>query len=254
MRGKFRKVKDKLSKRRKDSIVEASRTNSDDSEIDVRASFLGLPAELRNDIYQYLAESTTLTLSPASPKKRPTPIGILLACRQTWQEYRAILMTQASFVISVAEYNFGSVVRTFEKLNTEDLALMKMNPNLWICLQLGHVPGRDDRKALRAWCDYRGETVLGPYFGSGQRVPRDMIFQYDVMFLHHMRPPRPPSRYANGYQMRMELLRAHVRMASRLHPPDTEVPSVELQKIRDDLGERVKILEELSAEVIAAGS
>ena len=47
-------MKDKLSKRRKDSAVDASRTNSDDSEIDVQPSFLGLPAELRNEIVRKL--------------------------------------------------------------------------------------------------------------------------------------------------------------------------------------------------------
>lgn len=115
MPGKFRRVKDKLSKRRKESLVDSTRTNSHESEISVEASLLGLPAELRNEIYLHLAASTTLVLSPGSPKKRPIPVGLLLACRQTWEEYRAILLTQAALVIVISNYNFNIVVRTYVK-------------------------------------------------------------------------------------------------------------------------------------------
>lgn len=112
MPGKFRRVKDKLSKRRKDSVVDSTRTKSYESEISAEASLLGLPAELRNQIYLHLASATTLVLSPGSPKKRPTPVGLLLACKQTWEEYRAILLSQAALTIIVSNYNFNIVVRT----------------------------------------------------------------------------------------------------------------------------------------------
>ena len=251
MRTKLLRVRDKLSMRRKDSAVDSMRTNSNVSETNVQPSFLGLPAEIRNDIYQCLATSTTLTLSPASPKKRPSPVGLMLACKQTWKEYRAILLTCATFIISVHSYHFDVVVRTFEKLNGTDLALMKMNESLWIYLQLAHVPSRDDRKALRAWCDYRGDTVMKPYFGTGQRIPQDVIFQYSVKFLTHMRPPRPPSRYQNGFEMKLDLLRTHLRMAGRLRTPEEEeaAPSFELKKMREDFDECAGILQDLSTEM-----
>lgn len=254
MRDGFRRVKDKFSKKRKDSVVDSLRSDSSSSTATAQASFLGLPPELRNNIYHHLADTTTLFLSPAgNPKRRPPPVGLLTACRQTLKEYKAILMTRASIILAVHDYNFGGVIRTFEKLHDADLALMKLNEQIWIYLHLGHVPSRDNRKALRAWCDYRKDMALKPYFGSGQRVSPDVSFHYDVQFLHHMRPPRPAIRYANGIEMRRDLLRSHQRMAAHIESRDEESPSVELQRIRDDLGDRAKILDEMLVDYNAAG-
>lgn len=246
---KLRGFKDKLSKRRKGSTADPSRAESGAAETIANAtpSFLGLPAELRNDIYHILASSTTLVLTAASPKKRPLPPGLLIANRQTWKEYRAILLTHARLVISVTNYNFSNIVRTFEKLTPEDLAFMKLNPQLSIRLWLSHVPSRDDRRALRAWCDYRGDENLKSYFGSGQRIPNDIVFNYDVMFLHHMRPPRPMIRYANGYEMRADLLGSHLRMTARLRTPEEQaLPDPEMARLRMDFERHVKILQELA--------
>lgn len=126
------------------------------------------------------------------------------------------------------------------------MSLVKLNPQLWIYLQLAHVPGRDDRRALKGWIDYRSDAVPGPYFGSGsQRLPEDLAFQYDVRFASQIRPPRPISRYNNGYQMKFDLVRAHLRMTNNLQPRD-EVPSAELKKIASDLDECAAIFERLS--------
>ncbi|KAF2487494.1 hypothetical protein BDY17DRAFT_289080 [Neohortaea acidophila] len=246
MRDGFRRVKDRFSRKRKDSVVDSLRSDSTGSTAIAQASFLGLPPELRNNIYHHLADATTLLLSPAGhPKRRPPPVGLLAACKQTLKEYKAILMTRACIILAVHDYNFSNVIRTFEKLNDDSIALMKLNEQIWIYLHLGHVPSRDDRKALRAWCDYRKDMALRPYFGSGQRVSPDVSFHYDVQFLHHMRPPRPPIRYANGIEMRRDLLRSHQRMAAHIESLDEESPSMELRRIRDDLEDRAKILDEM---------
>ena len=128
------------------------------------------------------------------------------------------------------------------------MSLVKLNPQLWIYLQLAHVPGRDDRRALKGWIDYRSDAVPGPYFGSGShRLPDDLSFQYDVTFASQIRPPRPISRYTNGYQMKFDLVRAHLRMTNNLQPRD-ELPSAELRKIASDLDECAAIYERRSTE------
>lgn len=63
-----------------------------------------------------------------------------------------------------------------------------------------------------------------------------------------MRPPRPASRYSNGFEMKLDLLRTHVRMAKRLLAPDEE-PTFEMVKLREDLDDCVRVLKEILEEI-----
>ena len=134
---------------------------------------------------------------------RSGQVGLLLACRQTHQEYRAVLFSHAQFIISIADYNFGNLVRVLERLSERDIAALKLNSRLWIEINVSHVPGRDDRRKLKGWCDYRASDDAPPYFGPGRKAANDLIFEYDVKFLNQLRPPRPMCRYANGYQVKV---------------------------------------------------
>lgn len=258
MRDKLQKVKTKLSSKKRrfsafDSSVDGSRNTSCAAEISTQASLLGLPPEIRNVIYEELANNTVLTLSISKGRKGAPPIGLLLACKQTFREFRTLLLTQAMIALHVTDYNFSNVVRAFERMNETDISILSANSNLWIELYFSHVPSRDDRQALRAWCEYRSNQGLGPYFKSGRRVPQDMIFQYAARFSSQIRPPRPTSRYANGYQMKYDILRTHVRMTSRLHIGNEETPpNEELKRIKTDLEECAKIFENLHLEASQA--
>ena len=210
------------------------------------ASFLGLPAEIRNQIYEELALDTSLHLWPTKERKSPPPVGLLLACRQTQQEYRAVLFSNASVLITIAEYNFSNLVRVLEKLPERDVDCLKLNNQVWILLLIGHVPTRDDHKNLRGWVDYRGSRSNQPYFGPGRAAAQDLIFEYDVRFLNQIRPPKPISRYANGYQMKLDLLRSHLRMYNRLQSGDEDDnPNEELNQLRSNIGHCIEIFEEL---------
>ena len=162
-----------------------------------------------------------------------------------------MLLSNAVIEFSVTEYNFSNLIRALEKMKAEDIASLKLNNQLWILLHISHVPSRDDRKALRAWCDYRGGLDLGPYFGTGQSRDKanELYFQYDVRFLSQMRPPRPPSRYANGHQMKLDLLRTHLRMTMWLQSREkVENPSEELQRLRCDLEDLARIFNEIQGQ------
>jgi hypothetical protein len=217
-----------------------------DPNVHPHASFLGLPAEIRNQIYEELAFDTTLHLWPTKERKSPPPVGLLLACRQTQQEYRAVLLSNASVLITVAEYNFTNLVRVLEKLCERDIDCLKLNSQVWIILLIGHVPTRDDHKNLRGWVDYRGSKSTQPYFGPGRAAAQDLIFEYDVRFLNQIRPPKPICRYANGYQMKLDLLRSHLRMYIRLQSGcEDKSPNEELNRLRNNIGQCIELFEDL---------
>lgn len=210
------------------------------------ASLLGLPAEIRNQIYEELAWDTTLRLCPVKERKPPPPVGLLLACRQTQQEYRAVLLSNAQILITVAGYNFSNLVRVLEKLRERDIDCLKLNAQVWVLLLVGHVPTREDHKNLRGWVDYRESKSTCPYFGPGRAAAKDLIFEYDVHFTNQIRPPRPICRYANGYQMKLDLLRSHLKMYNRLQfGTEDEPPNEELDRIRQNIGQCVELFEEL---------
>ena len=245
---RLRKAIDKLSAKRKGRNKDDTQpSDHQDTKSNPQASFLGLPPEIRNEIYEELAQATTLHLWPTKDRKPPPPVGLLLACRQTHQEYRALLLSQAQFLISVADYNFSNLVRVLEKLNENDISLLKQNCQMWILLSIAHVPSRDDRKNLRGWCDYRGSESSRPYFGPGRAAAKDLNFEYDVKFLSQIRPPRPMCRYANGYQMKLDLLRSHLRMYNRLQTAaeEEEAPNEELKRLRLNIAQCIELFEDL---------
>ena len=72
------------------------------------------------------------------------------------------------------------------------------------------------------------------------------MFEYDVKFGNQIRPPRPMCRYANGYQMKLDLLRSHLRMYSRLQIGDAEQPpNEELKRLRNNIAQCVGLFEDL---------
>ena len=216
-----------------------------------QSSFLGLPAEIRNQIYQELAAESLLILRPFKPKKPNALNGLLLACKQTRQEFKQLLFATAQIQIFVSEYKFSNVVRVLETLHEDDLEMLKLNPNLWIIFHLAHVPSRDDRKNLQGWIDYRGSKFCLPYFGSAQAqiAARELLFEYDVRFTNQIRPPRPSIRYSNGHDMKVDLLRSHLRMYQFLERENAdEEPSQELVRLRSNIEECVQLFEELKLE------
>lgn len=242
---KLRRASQQLPGRRKSSISAEAINRDDDKPKPLdHASFLGMPPEIRNQIYERLAIDTSLSLTPPKSRKRGAdPIGLLLACRQIYQEYRPVLLSSARMQIYVGDYNFGNVIRVLEKLAERDVDLLLSNDNLWIVLRLAHVPNWEDKKSLRAWHDYRSGNVQ-PYFKMGSMSASKLVFRYDVEFLNNMRPPRPPTRYANGYAMRLDLLRSHIRMYASLDGSDPS-PTGELTRLRTDMEEHSQVLADL---------
>lgn len=215
-----------------------------------QTSFLNLPPEIRNQIYYELAADTTLVLRPTKSKKPPPQNGLLLACKQTRAEFKKLLLANAQVEIWISEYHFNNVIRVFETLPLEDLDILKLNPDIWMLLQISHVPSRDDRRNLRGWSDYRSGKFSHSYFGPNHQTARDFHFEYDVRFSAFLRAPQSANRYFNRHDMKLDLLRTHYRMFQRLRREsfDNEEPSEEFEKLTSDVEDCVRRFEELQVQ------
>ena len=190
--------------KRRDS---AFATRSDDNRSKSRSSFLDLPPEIRNRIYESLAEATTLIIPPQAPSKAPRPPGLLLACRQTHRELNGIWLSSVQIAAQVCGYDFRALMRILERLSVDQLNELRANPRPpRIDVFLAHVPNKEQWRSLIDWLEYR----------DTQRRSDTLIFQYEARFTSRIRAPRPAARYVNAHHMQQDLLKAHILRLSRL--------------------------------------
>ncbi|KAK3071702.1 hypothetical protein LTR53_008168 [Teratosphaeriaceae sp. CCFEE 6253] len=224
---KLRRASLQWSNKRRDSTIG---TCSPCESIQPDASLLGLPPEIRNQIYEYLAVSTTLTVPPVKSRKSPRPVGLLLACRQTYREYPSI-------VVLISGFDFTNVIRVLQAMPAKDTAALQTNPRLCMSLFLTHVASAEERRYLLKWLNYRAELA------SEEAID----FDYDVQFNVRLRPPRPAARYVNGYHMKQDLLVTLVRRFVRMRPAVAELvgSTAELDRMMLDLERCAAVLEEI---------
>lgn len=193
--------------KRRDSVFATVDTDHKPS-IAEPVTFLGLPPELRNNIYEFAASDTVLSLAPAKPRKQPQPTNLLLVSKQTRAEYLPILLSLATCTAQVAGYDFRNLIRVLGRTSHKDMGALKSNRNLWVDLLISHVPNRDYRNGLRHWLDYRKRNTESSNI---------LAWQYDVSWRNPLRPPRPAIRYTNIYQLKLDLLRTHQKMVTTVH-------------------------------------
>ena len=174
---------------------------------DITPTLLGLPGELRNIIYELVASQTNLILPVFRPRKIKTPPGLLLACKTTATEYSQILLQHASITARVYEYNFSSIQSVLTRLDEDSLDCLLGNVHLKIEIFLVASPTQRQTDSLKEWLRFRDTPSSTLYY---------IEFAYDFRFLPNFRPPRPLIRYRNGHHMRLDLLRAHIRMFNML--------------------------------------
>jgi hypothetical protein len=206
---KARRASQQWAAKRRDSLFA---TVSEEGGSTSRLSFLGLPAEIRNRVYEHLAESTTLIISPQTPSKPPRPPGLLLACRQTHRELKSIWLSTAQVAAQICGYDFRALMRVLDNLSDEQTTDLCQNPNLRINIFLAHVPTKEHWRSLIDWLEYRDQ----------HRGRDPLIFRYEVQFTSKIRGPRPTARYVNAarfvnaHHMREELLKTHIERLKRL--------------------------------------
>ncbi|TKA22840.1 hypothetical protein B0A50_07740 [Salinomyces thailandicus] len=207
--------------------------SADQDSIPATASLLGLPPEISNQIYEYLAQQTTLVLPPCKLRKQPPPPNLLLVCRQTHQAFKPLLLANASIIAQIGGYNFDFLVKVLESFSTKDREALALNKGLRVQLLLAHVPSREERLSLRKWCDRRDALR------SSSHTRGNPLFRYQSHCLSRVRPPRPISRYMDRGHMEVDLILAHIRSLKAMQALADEaeggVSMLELERIVEDL-------------------
>ena len=149
-----------------------------------RASFMGLPPELRNAIYEQVAASTTLTFTPSKRGKRPQTVAMLQVSKQIYNEYRPILLAGAKLIFRVTKFDFSFLVKTINTSPRQDLEAFAANRRLHIQLVISGSPQRSDLESISRWLVYRSGLSASPATSSESaqqaRIPHSLNFRYDA--------------------------------------------------------------------------
>jgi len=229
---KLRKASLQWSAKRRDS---AAALSSHDEIHNSDASFLGLPPEIRNQIYEHVAKTTTLTLATVKSRKKPSPVGLLLACRQTHHEYRALMLSQAKIIAWISGFDFSNIVRVLQTASAADTTALQKNKRLSVSLFIGHVASTEELRYLLQWLTYHANVT------SENAVRWD----YDVMWGGNLRPPRPAARYHTREHMKQDLMNSFIRRFTRMRPAVLELAGStdELDRLSADFERRIFELE-----------
>ena len=112
-------------------------------------TFFDLPAEIRNAIYEEVAEcNLRLWGHPHGHKKFP---GLLLASEQCREEYMSVLLATARITPTITDMNFSKLLDTIEKLDVSEREALWSNRNVVINLRIRKC-GSDVYANLRRWC------------------------------------------------------------------------------------------------------
>ncbi|KAK3673303.1 hypothetical protein LTR78_006848 [Recurvomyces mirabilis] len=150
-----------------------------------KASFLGLPSELRNAVYERLA--TDMVLSPVVPSKRrrrPPPLSVLLVCKQIHFEVRDVLLANARIHFQAPNYDFTGLTSSIEAMPCKTLQALISNTSLYVRLVVDNAPNRSQLDHISAWLAYRANAVQDT--GSRDGDVRDvgahqLVFHYDAI-------------------------------------------------------------------------
>lgn len=137
-----------------------------------RLTFFDLPAEIRNEIYEIVISETTLSIptnilgSSKKPKlllrrrkSLATPInGLLLASRQCRQEYLSALLSTASVVVEVKDFDFENLMRVSSGLGDFEIQALQTNRHLTLELHNRNCT-REGTASLRRWLDFRRKNL-----------------------------------------------------------------------------------------------
>ncbi|KAK3679213.1 ferrochelatase hem15 [Recurvomyces mirabilis] len=127
---------------RHDSLATAPST-SPQALIPNKPTFFDLPAEVRNEIYDFLANDTILYLPPPPEKKQDErkkkdyipPCGLLLASRQCRKEFLPLIYSSSPVIIDIKDFDFTPLLRVIGSLYSTDLKAFRLNKTLILRLR-----------------------------------------------------------------------------------------------------------------------
>lgn len=122
-----------------------------------RTSFMSLPAELRSQIYTWVAIATDLSLSRG--RKRYDAPGLLMTSHQIRNEYGIYLWSLARITIDIHAYDFRIVQSIVGSLYSHQLRALRTNKRLKLLLHLGKSCDRKQWELLRRWLVQRTNNI-----------------------------------------------------------------------------------------------
>ncbi|KAM0716308.1 hypothetical protein Q7P37_007753 [Cladosporium fusiforme] len=125
-----------------------------------QTSFLDLPPELRNQIYELVAnDAKSVTLVSSSPK--PIPPALFLVNHQIRSEYRPILLSHVPVRTYVHNFDFKPLMRSIGSFYSSELKALRANRDLVVCVQFAYCdPLRGQRHdSLRQWVVKRSNSL-----------------------------------------------------------------------------------------------
>ena len=170
-------------------------TTSEDDTASMKASgisFFDLPAELRNEIYEFVISDATLSLpkklfsGSRKPKLRPRglkkkkgsatpPInGLLLASKQCRKEYLSVLLSTITVEVEIKDFDFDNLMRVSATLSQEQLESLQTNRLLTLHLHTRNCTQKSLTQ-LRAWLEFRNKQL------ASQRLPWKYEFPLDQL-------------------------------------------------------------------------
>ncbi|KAK5174288.1 ferrochelatase hem15 [Saxophila tyrrhenica] len=188
-----------------------------------KLSFFDLPAELRNAIYELVAEDTRIFIPSASSKKNGKapyhpPPPLLLVSGQTRREFLPLLLELAPIRTVIKDLDFSNLTRLISSLYATELRALRCNPNLTLLLQI-EKPSRETIASLRRWLTNRAEGL--------DRI----AFHYGIVWTRRTQiiPTSTQVHRINVYIQRRTILSTHLEAMAQLHHNVAETLQFELQ-------------------------
>ncbi|OQO02228.1 hypothetical protein B0A48_11782 [Cryoendolithus antarcticus] len=193
---------------------------------------LALPPELRNAVYERLADITPLTLVTSKkrrPKQSSAAPGLLLVCKQMFREYQPVLLANAPITFDIAKFDFTALVLKLEALSEDSVNALAANEQLCIILAMSHTLRPAEIEGLARWLGYKQGiySVTTPASTSLQRYPAHTLsFNYNAII-------DPPRSLASAQNTKVALVTALLRQLARLGGRSSK--SEERQRMMRDL-------------------
>ncbi|KAF2717004.1 hypothetical protein K431DRAFT_349921 [Polychaeton citri CBS 116435] len=183
-----------------------------------RPSFLDLPPELRNAIYELVAANTSLFVPPTqqqSPSSKsqaqqqylPIP-SLLLTSNQILREYRPILLSRARITFRTSPtFDFRNLTRLISSLYATELKALRSNPRLSITflLPLSARPLTPQAlTSLRRWLENRSQNL--------DRIPFGYAIKWTTEEVKFKASGTAPTT-----ERRVEAVKTYLEGLSRLH-------------------------------------
>jgi hypothetical protein len=190
-----------------------------------KLTFFDLPAEIRNVIYEHIAEETRILVPLPQSGKKPTKLppptpSLLLVSKQIRPEYLPLLLECASITFQVKDFDFRNLMRITSSLYSTELKALRHNSQLRIRLHLDKMRP-DSLQALRRWLVNRSEHL------------DRLNFHYAITWPRHTQiiPTSTQVHKVNIYMQRRAVLSQNLEAMSHLHHNVEEALQFELQPL-----------------------